>query len=115
MLWRRISRKHRDSSFIAEVFVFESSLSCSSVLETCVMPVFLYKSENWIMTDDLVAKLEAFQAELVKRILKCMVQTLAAAVLTALEVPTLRCRVLERKLGFLRQVIAERVLVLACR
>ena len=70
MLWRRLSRKHRDSSSIAEVFVFESSLSCCSVLETCVMPVFLYESENWILTDDLVAKLEAVQAELVKRILK---------------------------------------------
>ena len=34
------------------------------------MPVLLYGSENWILTDALVDKLEAFQAELVKRILK---------------------------------------------
>ena len=47
-----------------------SRLTCHSVLETCVMPVLLYGSENWILMDSLMEKLEGFQAELAKRILK---------------------------------------------
>ena len=31
------------------------------------MPVLLYCSENWILSDALIRRLEAFQAELVKR------------------------------------------------
>ena len=34
------------------------------------MPVLLYGSENWVLTDVLMERLEAFQAELVKRVLK---------------------------------------------
>ena len=71
------------------------------MLETCVMPILLYGSENWILTEGLVAKLEAFQAELVKRILKWPKQFSNMAALTALEVPTMKCSVLERKLCFL--------------
>ena len=71
------------------------------------MPVLLYGSENWILTEGRVAKLEAFQAELVKRILKWPRHFSNTAALTALEVPTMKCRILERKLGFLRQVIGR--------
>ena len=34
------------------------------------MPTLLYGSENWILTESMVKNLEAFQGELVKRILK---------------------------------------------
>ena len=68
------------------------------------MPILLCGSEKWILTEGLVAKLEAFQAELVKRILKWPKHFSNTAALTGLEVPTMKCRVLERKLGFLRQV-----------
>ena len=47
-----------------------SPLSSREVIESCVMPVLLYASENWILTEPLLKKLEAFQGELVKRVLK---------------------------------------------
>ena len=80
-------------------------LSSRSVLETCVMPVLLYGCENWIMTEALWEKLEAFQGELVKRILKWPKHHSNTAAATALEVPTMRCRVLIRKLSFLQHVV----------
>ena len=50
----------------------------------CVMPVLLYGAENWVLTERLVEKLEAFQGELVKRILKwpkCFSNSVAAAII----------------------------------
>ena len=34
------------------------------------MPVLLYGTENWVLTERLVKKMETFQGELVKRTLK---------------------------------------------
>ena len=64
------------------------------------MPVLLYGCENWILTDGLMEKLEKFQAELAKRILKWPKHFSNTAAIAALELATMRCRVLERKLGF---------------
>ena len=48
-----------------------SSISSSrEVIESCVMPNLLHGCENWILSDVLVERSEAFQAELVKRVLK---------------------------------------------
>ena len=52
-------------------------------------------------------KLELFQAELVKRILKWPKHFSNTAAITMFAVSTMKCRVLERKLGFLRQVIGK--------
>ena len=54
------------------------------------------------MTEGLLERLEAFQSELAKRVLKHHSNTAAVAVL---DVPTMRCKVLLRKLGFLLRVI----------
>ena len=70
-------------------------------LECCVIPVLLYGCENWILTEPLCQKLESLQSELVKRMLKHLSNT---AVLTTLEVTTVRSRVLQRKLSFLHRV-----------
>ena len=43
-----------------------SPLSSREVIKSCMMPVLLYGSENWTLTDALIEKLEAFQGELVK-------------------------------------------------
>ena len=62
-----IKKAQRAFFHYGSISVFQgdlSPLSCRSVLETCVMPVLLYGSENWILTEGLVAKLEAFRAEL---------------------------------------------------
>ena len=34
------------------------------------MPILMFGSENWILTEGLIDRLEAFQGELVKRVLK---------------------------------------------
>ena len=34
------------------------------------MPILMYGSENWILTERLIDKLEVFQGELVKMVLK---------------------------------------------
>ena len=43
-----------------------SPISSRSALVLCVMPILLYGSENWILTESMVKKLEAFQGKLVK-------------------------------------------------
>ena len=46
-----------------------SPLSSRSVLDCCVIPILMHGSENWIVDEGLIDKLEAFQGELVKRVL----------------------------------------------
>ena len=82
-----------------------SPLSSRSVLESCVMPILLFGSENWVVTEGLIEKLETFQGELAKRILKWPKHHSNTAAITALEVPTMRSRLLVTKLGFLRRVV----------
>ena len=88
------------SSSYGSIGVFQgdlSPLSCS-VLETCDASAVVRMCENWILTDGLMEKLEKFQAELAKRILKWPKHFSNTAAITALELATMRCRVLERKL-----------------
>ena len=82
-------------------------LSSKEVIESCVMPVLLYGSENWILTEVLMKRLESFQAELVKRVLKWPSHHSNTAAIAVLDVPTMKCRVLVRKLSFLRRVMAS--------
>ena len=107
-LWTRTSRKPvAPFSTMAALGVFQGDicpLSSKSVLECCVIPVLLYGCENWILTEALCQKLESFQSELVKRMLKWLKHLSHTAALTTLEVPTVRCRVLQRKLSFLHRV-----------
>ena len=78
-----------------------SPLSSVSILETCVVPILLYGSENWIMTESLMKRLEGFQGELAKRILIWPKHHSNTAAIVALQLPTVRCRILLRKLAFL--------------
>ena len=82
-----------------------SPLSSKEVIKSCVMPVLLYGSENWIMTDALMERLEIFQAELVKRVLKWPKHHPNTDAIAILDIPTMKCRILVKKLGFLRRVM----------
>ena len=66
------------------------------VIESCVTPVLLYGSENWILMDALRRCLEAFQPELIKRVLKWPEHHSNTAAVAVLDVPTMKLRVLER-------------------
>ena len=103
-----IQKARRAFFHFGSIGVFQgdiSPLSSRSVLESCVMPVLLYGSENWMLLDSLLNKLEAFQGELVKRVLKWPKHLSNTAAITVLDVPTIRCRVFLRKLGFLQRVV----------
>ena len=47
----------------------QNPLTSSEVFEVCVLSVCLYGCENWLLTEPLLLTLEAFQAEIGKRIL----------------------------------------------
>ena len=46
-----------------------SKIKSTDLIDTCIMPIFLYGCEVWVLTKDLLQQLESFQAELGKRIL----------------------------------------------
>ena len=62
-------------------------------------------NENWILTERLIDKLEAFRGELVKRVLKWPKYHSNTAAITALDMPIMRSRPLVTKLGFLQRVM----------
>ena len=45
-------------------------ISGRMIFDTCVIPILLYVSKNWILTASLFDRLEAFQGEIGRRILK---------------------------------------------
>ena len=51
-------------------------LSGRAILNTCVIPTCLSGSENWILNDNLLKKLEDFQAQIGKKILQNFTPTL---------------------------------------
>ena len=64
------TKKTRRSFFhYGAIGVFQgdlSPLSSHAVVESCVMPVLLYGCENWVVTEQLISRLETFQGELAK-------------------------------------------------
>ena len=91
--------------------VFHGSLnplSSRSVVETCVMPILLFGSECWYLSDPTLDELEQFQCSTGKRILRLPRFHSNTAVLMGLEWPSMRARVLIRKLNFLRRLVGER-------
>ena len=76
-------------------------LSGRAIFESCVLPVLMYGSENWYVTDSLMAKLEAFQEEIGRRILRLPRHHSGRGVRLALEWPSMVARVLQRKVLYL--------------
>ena len=82
-------------------------LSTGSVVETCVMPVLMYGSENWILTERCIDLLVSFLGEIAKRVLKWPkhFSNSAALLMTGLE--GMYSSLLTQKLGFLRWHLVE--------
>ena len=88
--------------------VFQGSLnplSSASVIDCCVLSVLLYGAENWILTPVLLDRLEKFQGELAKRVLRWPRHHSNTAAVVALGLESVKSRVLGLKLGFLQRVL----------
>ena len=83
----------------------QNPLTSSEVFEVCVLSVCLYGCENWLLTEPLLLTLEAFQAEIGKRILNLPKHHSNLIPLIALRWPTMRYRILTRKLSFLHRLM----------
>ena len=79
----------------------QNPLTSSELYEVCVLPVCLYGSENWLLTEPMISTIEQFQADLGKKILNIPKHHSNLTPLVALQWPTMRLRILLRKLGFL--------------
>ena len=84
-----------------------SPLSAKSIIETCVIPILLYGSENWILTGALTDKLDRFLGEISKRVLRWPKYHSNSAALVVLGMESVKSRVLSRKLGFLKRKIGR--------
>ena len=71
------------------------------------MPVLLYGCENWVVTEGLLSKLEKCLAGMVKRALKWPRHLSSTAAVTVLDVPSVRSRLLVKKLGYLKRVLVD--------
>ena len=76
-------------------------LSYCSIVESCIFPVLLYGSENWVLNSSLLQELEYFQAEFGRHVLKLPKFSSNTAPLLVLNWPTMCARVLCNKLSFL--------------
>ena len=79
-------------------------LSCRSIVESYILPVLLYGSENWGLNCSLLQALESFQAELGRCVLKLPKFSSNTVPLLVLNWPTMCGRVLCNKLSFLIRV-----------
>ena len=80
-------------------------LTGHSLFETFVVPTMLYGCETWILSDSHYSTLESLQAEIGKRILRISKYHSNLGVLIGLHWPSIRARILIRKLNFLAKLL----------
>ena len=82
-------------------------ISGRTIFEICVVPIFLYGCENWILTTPLLDRLEAFQGEIGRRILKLSQFHSTLSVRLALRWPSVPARILIQKLNLLAKISSD--------
>ena len=83
-------------------------LSSSNIFETCVLSVFLYGCETWLLDASCIQALERFQCEIGRRILKLFKFHANEAVRIGLHWPTMSTRILLRKLTFMSKLLSSK-------
>ena len=83
---------------------FLNPISGKAIYETCVVPILLYGCENWILTDSQLDRLEAFQGEIGRRILKLTKFHSTLSTRITLKWPSVSARILTKKLSLLLKV-----------
>ena len=81
----------------------------------CIMPIFLYGCEVWVLTKDLLQLLESFQAELGKRILCLPPYYNHQSVLLLLNWPSMHARLALAKLSYFLRVVTSAESTLASK
>ena len=76
-------------------------LSSRSIIESCIIPVLLSGSENWVLNHSLLDALNSFQSELGQHVLKLSKFSSNLTPLPVLNWPTMCARLLCNKLSFL--------------
>ena len=84
-----------------------SAVSITSLVECCVYSVMLYGVENWILCMTSLQKLETFQGEMAKRILKLPKWFSKTAAKIALGCSSMHAICTIRKLKFLSRTTAK--------
>ena len=79
----------------------QNPLTSRELYSVCVLPVCLYGSESWLLTEPMLGKLEKFQGDLGKKILNIPKHYSNLIPLVALKWPTMRLQIIQRKLAFL--------------
>ena len=82
-------------------------LSSHSLIECCTIPVLMYGSELWTLNSTLLSKLESFQADPGKRIMKLPMYTSNIIPLLVLYWPSVCSCILCSKLAFLHRAITD--------
>ena len=82
-------------------------LSTGSIIQTCVMPVLMYGSENWLLTINQLNQLDSFLGEMAKRALKWPRHFSNTAALVTMGMESIRVDLLIRKLSFLKWLLDE--------
>ena len=80
-------------------------LLSKSISESCVIPILLFGCENWILSETCLHTLEAFLGELAKRALKWPQHFSNTSAILALEMETIRSRLICRKLSFFKRLL----------
>ena len=86
---------------------FSRAVETRSIYETCVVPVLLFGSENWILTDSMLHQLESFQGEIGLCMLKLSKYHSTLSTRLALKWPSITARIFIRKLSLLSKVCQE--------
>ena len=79
-------------------------LTGRAIYETCVIPVLLYGCENWVLSDDNIIILEAFQGEIGRRILQLSKSHSLLSTRIVLQLQSIASCILSRKLSLLHRV-----------
>ena len=102
-------KKARRAFFMHSSQVFKGSLnplSGRAIFEICVLPILLYGCENWILTTSLLSKLEQFQGEISRRILRFPPNHSTLACRILLRWPSMAARILINKLCYVLRLKA---------
>ena len=104
-----ISKSRRAFFALGAIDVFQGAcnpLSALSLFNTFVLPIMLYGCEIWSLNDPLLKKLESFQGEIGKKILKLPKYYNNLSVRIALKWPSFKVLILIRKLVYLAKLLS---------